>query len=64
MKAGSLEHKFMLKQKVSDEGTYIIEINHANGYAVVNTPLYAGNAYPLLPDYSDLHPQIKGKNQN
>ena len=49
-------NKFMLKQKFDHEGSYIIEINHENGYALVNTPVYAGDSYPFLPDYSDLHP--------
>ena len=39
MRAESVENSFMLKKKVSDVGTYIIEINHADGYTVVNTPL-------------------------
>lgn len=46
--------KFKLRHKIHDEGIYIIEINHAHGYALVNTPIYAGNSYPLLPDYADL----------
>lgn len=39
------------------EGTYIIEINHADGYAVLNQPVYVGfKIYPLLPDFEDLKP--------
>lgn len=48
--------KFRFRQRVNDEGVYIIEINHAEGYALVNTPVYAGSSYPLLPDFMDLHP--------
>jgi hypothetical protein len=34
------------------EGTYIIEINHVEGYAALNQPIYVGeNIYPLLPDF-------------
>ena len=49
-------HKFRFKERIRDEGVYIIEINHAEGYALVNTPIYAGNSFPLLPDFVDLHP--------
>ena len=48
--------KFRFRKRVKDEGVYIIEINHAEGYALVNTPVYAGSSYPLLPDFMDLHP--------
>ena len=36
------------------EGTYILEINHESGQAVVNIPLYVGNVYPIIPDYQTL----------
>ena len=55
----SFLNRFMLKQQVFHEGAYIIEINHKDGYALVNTPVYAGNSYPFLPDYSDLHDLVK-----
>lgn len=41
---------------------YIVEINHSKGFAVINTPIYAGEKYPLLPDYHDIF--IFNKNMN
>jgi uncharacterized protein YkwD len=36
-------------------GTYIVEINSDEGFAVLNSPLYHRGFAPLLPDYFDLH---------
>ena len=35
-------------------GVYILEVNNAGGSAIINTPCYVGDIYPLLPDYVDL----------
>jgi len=35
-------------------GTYIFEINHKNGIAELNFPIYVGDIYPILPDYRDI----------
>ena len=63
MEVASKSHKFKLKERMRDEGVYIVEINHAEGYALVNTPVYAGNAFPLLPDFMDLHPHDERNNE-
>lgn len=34
-------------------GTYIVEVNNAEGIAVVNHPVYIGSKIPLLPDFFD-----------
>lgn len=46
--------RFEFAERIRDEGIYIIELNHAQGYALVNLPVYCGSSYPLLPDYGDL----------
>ena len=38
----------------SETGTYIIEINNLGGSALVNVPIYIGDAIPLIPDFFDL----------
>lgn len=40
---------------LSEKGSYIIEINGTDGFAVVNRPVYVGDVYPLLPDFVDLY---------
>lgn len=43
-------------------GVYILEINDGTGSAIINTPVYVGDIYPLLPDYKDLAPKSFDKN--
>ena len=35
------------------QGTYILELNHKSGYAVMNRPLYVyeSNHFPIVPDF-------------
>lgn len=33
---------------------YILEINHRDGYAILNMPIYVGKAYPFFPDKVDI----------
>ncbi len=42
-------------------GPYILEINDAAGAAVINTPVYTGDVYPLIPDFRDLSPELSNK---
>lgn len=35
-----------------------MEVNHRKGYAIINTPLYVEEGYPILPDYEDITPEI------
>lgn len=44
------------------EGVYILEINDASGVAIINTPIYVGDIYPLLPDFKDLSPKFFNRN--
>lgn len=59
----SPNEKFSFEEDIEEEGVYFIEINHEKGWALLNTPIYAGNKYPLLPDYSDLYPYMKKDSQ-
>lgn len=43
-----------LELTLSMPGTHILEINGANGMAVVNRPIYVGEGLPLIPDHEDL----------
>lgn len=36
---------------IEEEGTYIIEINHQQGFAVLNRPIYAQEGIPIIPDF-------------
>ncbi len=47
-------HSYSLNYNVTQNGTYIVEINGKNGSAVINTPVYVGNGIPLIPDFFDL----------
>ncbi len=38
---------------LAKEGVYILEINTDAGSAVINRPVYVGDALPLLPDFVD-----------
>jgi hypothetical protein len=47
----SINSQISLTFDISQEGLYIIEINHSAGYAVLNRPVYVGrNIIPLIPD--------------
>lgn len=46
---------YTFKYTPSKSGTYIIEINNANGSAVINIPVYVSTGIPLLPDFFDLN---------
>jgi len=45
---------FALNLQLPEVGTYILEINAANGIAALNHPFYLPNEFPLLPDFTDL----------
>ncbi|MCK5471776.1 S-layer homology domain-containing protein [Candidatus Gracilibacteria bacterium] len=45
---------FTLNLQLPEVGTYILEINAANGIAALNHPFYLPNEFPLLPDFTDL----------
>ena len=36
------------------EGVYVLEVNTAGGEAIINSAVYVGDIYPLLPDFVDL----------
>ena len=36
---------------------YDIEVNDADGSAIVNAPVYVGDVWPFLPDFRDLSPR-------
>lgn len=43
---------------LTKEGVYILEINNNGGGAIINRPIYVGNSLPLIPDFSDLFPDM------
>lgn len=45
-----------VKINFNQSGVYIIEVNGANGDAILNVPVYVGDIYPLIPDFMDLNP--------
>ena len=45
---------FTISYKPSMDGVYLFEINHENGIAQLNYPVYVGDIYPLLPDFRDI----------
>ena len=36
---------------LDEEGAYILEINHEDGFAVVNRPIYVQKGVPIVPDF-------------
>lgn len=36
------------------DGVYILEVNNAEGEAIINVPVYVGDIWPFLPDFRDL----------
>ena len=45
--------RFRLPVTLREEGTYILEINHKDGYALLNRPIYVYDEdfLPLIPDF-------------
>ena len=50
---------FRLPITLKEEGTYILEVNHKDGYALLNRPIYVYNdgVLPLIPDFEFRVPQ-------
>jgi uncharacterized protein YkwD len=46
--------QFTVSYKPEIHGTYILEINSIEGYAVLNIPVYEIGKIPLIPDYQDM----------
>ena len=44
---------FRLPITLKEKGTYILEVNHKDGYALLNRPIYVYNegVLPLIPDF-------------
>ena len=43
--------RFNVNYVFKESGVYRMEINHVNGIAQLNYPIYVGDVYPLLPDF-------------
>lgn len=63
---GSMQ-PFSLNYTFKGSGAYILEVNHENGIALINTPIYVGDVYPLIPDFElvdRIYPKTTGTLEN
>lgn len=49
---------FQFKYTPATKGTYILEINKDNGFAVINMPIYEKGTMPLIPDIWDTNQHL------
>jgi uncharacterized protein YkwD len=54
---------FNVNLSLPELGTYILELNGANGIAVLNHPLYFSSTLPVLPDFADMR-EPRNENQS